>query len=227
MLCTGYATPGVQFLQSSRQVKTVEAPTNARSRRTRGGLLAAARTLIEERGFESVTMAHVAERAGVSRRAVYLHFASRTELLTALFEYVNEAEDLASSTRTVWEAPDAVAALDEWARHLARYHPRFIGLARATKHARWSDADAAAHWELVTRDWHAACHRLAARLDSERLLAPPWTVTTAADMLWALMSFDVLEGLLVDRGWSQQRYATHLAALFRATFAGAAEAAGA
>ncbi len=205
-------------------MKTVEKPTNARSRQTRSNLLAAARTLIEERGFESVTMAHVAERAGVSRRAVYLHFASRTELLTALFDYVNQAEDLASSTRAVWGAPDAVAALDEWARHLARYHPRLVGLARATNHARRSDADAAAHWELVMSDWHAACHRLAARLDEERLLAPPWTIATAADMLWVLMSFDVLEGLLVDRGWSRQRYATHLAALLRATFAGGGEA---
>jgi len=37
-------------------------------------------------------------------------------------------------------------------------------------------------------------------------------------MLWALMSFDVLEGLLVGRGWSPMRYAEHLAALFRSTF---------
>jgi hypothetical protein len=37
-------------------------------------------------------------------------------------------------------------------------------------------------------------------------------------MLWALMSFDLLEELLVDRGWSARRYRTHLAALLRSTF---------
>jgi AcrR family transcriptional regulator len=37
-------------------------------------------------------MAAVADRAGVSRRAVYLHYASRAELVTALFDYVSEQE---------------------------------------------------------------------------------------------------------------------------------------
>ncbi|HSJ46557.1 MAG TPA: helix-turn-helix domain-containing protein, partial [Euzebyales bacterium] len=151
--------------------------------------------LIEEHGFAAVTMTQVAERAGVTRRAVYLHFASRTELLTELFDFVNDTEDLAASTRPVWDEPDAVTALDEWARHLARYHPRLIGLARAADHARRSDPDAAAHWELVRRDWHDHCRRLAEWLDREGRLAPPWTVARATDMLWVLMSFDVLEGL--------------------------------
>jgi hypothetical protein len=37
-------------------------------------------------------------------------------------------------------------------------------------------------------------------------------------MLWALMSWDVLEGLLIERGWSGESYADHMALLFRATF---------
>jgi len=55
-------------------------------------------------------------------------------------------------------------------------------------------------------------------LAREQRLAPPWTVQTAADMIWALMSFDLLEELLVDRGWSSRRYRTYLAALLRSTF---------
>lgn len=163
-------------------------------------------------------MTQVAERAGVTRRAVYLHFASRTDLLSELFDFVNDTEDLAASTRSVWDAPDAVAALDEWARHLARYHPRLISLARAADHARRTDADAAAHWDLVRRDWYAHCRRLAEWPDHDDQLAPPWTVATTADMLWVLMSFDVLEGLLVDRNWTPDDFATHLATLLRATF---------
>jgi hypothetical protein len=37
-------------------------------------------------------------------------------------------------------------------------------------------------------------------------------------MLWALMSFDLLEQLLADRGWSPRRYRNHLAALLSSTF---------
>lgn len=193
-------------------------PRNARSRRTRDALLAAARSLIDSDELERLTMGAVAERAGVSRRAVYLHFTSRAELVTALFGYVNEAEDLAASVRPVEEAPDAVTALAEWARHLARYHPPLIPIGRALQRSRHHDPDAAAHWDLVMRDWRGWCRRLATGLDREKRLAAPWTVDSATDMLWALMSFDVLEGLLVERRWSRRRLADHLAALFRATF---------
>jgi AcrR family transcriptional regulator len=199
-------------------VPAIEAPRNARSRRTREALLAAARSLIEDAGLEALTMAAAADRAGVTRRAVYLHFASRAELLTALFGHINETGDLAASTRPVWSAPDAASALDEWAGHLARYHPRLIRIGRALQRARDTDPDAAAHWAMVTRDWRAHCRRIAGRLDREGRLAPPWTVQTATDMLWALMSFDVIEGLVVERHWSRRRLADHLAKLFRATF---------
>src|ERR671938_750184 len=97
------------------------AATNARGRRTRLALLAAARSVLEERGFPELTMAAVAERAGVTRRAVYLHFGSRSELVGALFDYVAETEGLQRSLQRVWDAPDAAAALDEWAEHVARY----------------------------------------------------------------------------------------------------------
>ena len=199
-------------------MESIEDPRNARSRRTRSALLDATRTQLEERGTEALTMAAVAERAGVSRRAIYLHFASRTELLTELFGYVSEQESLTASLQPVWQAPDAAAALEEWAYHLARFHPRVLAVARAIQRVRRVDPDAEAHWQLVMADQQACCQRLAAWLAREQRLAPPWTVRTAADMLWALMSYELLEELLVDRGWSPRRYRTYLAALFKSTF---------
>lgn len=194
------------------------APGNARSQRTRSGLLVAARELLESGGPDALTMTTVAERAGVTRRAAYLHYASRTELLVDLFDHVSRAEDLPSSMRPVWEAPDGVSALEEFAQHIARFHPRILGVAGALNRARRRDPDAAAHWDVAARDQRAACQRLVRRLQREDRLAPPWTVGTATDMLLALMSFELLEVLMVDRGWSRRRYGRHLATLFRATF---------
>src|SRR5689334_6527234 len=91
------------------------AQPNARSRRTRLAVLAAARTLVEREGVTALTMASVAEQAGVTRRAVYLHFATRVELINALYEYVDETAEHAESLKSVWQAPDAPAALDAWA----------------------------------------------------------------------------------------------------------------
>ncbi len=193
-------------------------PMNARSRRTCAALLSATRSLIEEEGLEALTMAAVARRAGVSRRAVYLHFSSRAELLAALLRHLGEAEELGVSLQRVWDAGDAVAAVDEWARHLARAHPRILPIARAVEQVRRTDPDAGAMREEMMRRWSMGCRRLMTWLADEGRLAPGWTVDSAADMLWALMSWDVLEGLLVDKGWSRERYAEHMALLFRSTF---------
>ena len=52
--------------------------------RNRGLLLQAARELIDERGVEALTMAALAERAGVGKGTVFRRFGSRAGLMIAL-----------------------------------------------------------------------------------------------------------------------------------------------
>ncbi|GAA1619468.1 TetR/AcrR family transcriptional regulator [Kribbella sancticallisti] len=196
----------------------IPVPRNARSRRTREALLDAARSLIEEEGFDVMTLAAVAERAGVSPRALYLHFPSRSDLLAALYRHLGEAEDLAASLTNVWEQENAVSALDEWAHHIARSHPRILTISRVIERARNADEDAAELWRLTMANWLTSCRRLAKWLDEEDQLAEPWTRATAADMLWALMSWDLTERLTVDRRWSRESYGWRYATMLQATF---------
>jgi len=63
----------------------------ARSARTRAALLAAARTLFAEQGFAQTGREEIAKRAGVTRGALYHHFASKTEVAAAVVEEL-EAE---------------------------------------------------------------------------------------------------------------------------------------
>jgi AcrR family transcriptional regulator len=163
-------------------------------------------------------MTAVAERANVTRPAVYMHFPSRSDLVGALFDYVAGVEGLAESLSQVWEAPNAVAALGGWAAHLARYHPRLIEVDRAVQRVWRHDADAAAHRRRVVAAKLSNCRRLAQWLDEEGSLADGWTRETATDMLFALISSDMIEALIMDRRWSRQRLAEHLALLFRSTF---------
>jgi len=199
-------------------VEIIAEPQNARSRRTAAALLHAARDLIEQDGFAALTMAAVAERARVSRRAVYLHFATRTDLLAALYRSLGETEDLARSLQAVWDCPDAVTALTEWAEHIARSHPRILGILRAVERAQYGDPDAAELWHTAQGNWLKGCRRLMRWLADDGHLAPTWTVNTAADMMWALMSIDMLDRLLNERQWSPERVAKHLADLFQHTF---------
>ncbi len=72
---------------STRKPRETQA---VRSARTRAALLQAARTLFAEKGFADSGREEIAERAGVTRGALYHHFASKTELAAAV---VGELED--------------------------------------------------------------------------------------------------------------------------------------
>jgi AcrR family transcriptional regulator len=195
--------------------RSIGTPQNARSRRTRAAILDATWRLIEEEGAEALAIAEVARRAGITRRAIYLHFASRGELLLALFDHVNETLDLAASNRPVFEAPDALSALDAAVVHVAHFHAEILPLARAIDRARRSDPDAEAFWQNAMRYWYGGCQMLVGRLVAEGRLAEPWTERTAADLLWAFMSVELIEDLVHDRGWTREEYAERLALLLR------------
>jgi AcrR family transcriptional regulator len=56
----------------------------ARSARTRSALLVAARELFADKGFAATGREEIAERAGVTRGALYHHFASKTDVAAAV-----------------------------------------------------------------------------------------------------------------------------------------------
>lgn len=195
----------------------IDEPANARSRRTRRALLDATRTILERDGFDALTMAAIAEEAGVTRRGVYLHFGSVAALVTGLFDHVAEAEGLDASVAPVWEAADAVAALDAWARHLADYHPRVIAVDRAVRRVEAVNQAAADHRARVSAAQEAICSRLACWLADEDRLAVGWTVATATDLLYGLIATELLGRLIEERGWSQAKLGDRVALLLRST----------
>ena len=56
------------------------------AQRTRAAIRAAALTLTRERGYAAMTVDDVAALAGVSRRTVFNHFASKADLLVVGLE---------------------------------------------------------------------------------------------------------------------------------------------
>lgn len=195
----------------------IDQPQNQRSRRTRAAVLDAAWQLLDEGGATHTTMGAVAERARVSRRALYLHFSSRADLLLALHEHVDERLGLTESMGPVREAPDAVAALDAFAAHLAHYHPQIRSVDLALLGAKDDDPDLAALIEHGMQVWHDGARSIVERLDEEGLLAAPWTVKTAADLLWSFMFPETLDRLTISRGWTIERYRQLLTVLLRRT----------
>ena len=64
-------------------------------------ILAAARSLLEQRGPEAMTMEEIAAAAGVAKGTVYLYFQSKDDLILALITQVGEniIQDVEASLR--------------------------------------------------------------------------------------------------------------------------------
>jgi AcrR family transcriptional regulator len=73
----------------------------------RGRLMQAAFALYGERGFEQTTVAEIAERAGLTERTFFRHFADKREVLFAGAEALQEL-----LVSTVIEAPASLAPID-------------------------------------------------------------------------------------------------------------------
>jgi len=73
----------------------------------RGRLAQAAFALYGERGFEQTTVAEIAERAGLTERTFFRHFADKREVLFAGADALREL-----LISTVASAPDSAAPID-------------------------------------------------------------------------------------------------------------------
>jgi AcrR family transcriptional regulator len=95
---------------------------------SRGRLEQAALALYGERGFENTTVAEIAERAGVTERTFFRHFADKREVLfggaAALQELlaraVEDAPESATPIDAVAAALDAAGAMFQARREFAR-----------------------------------------------------------------------------------------------------------
>jgi AcrR family transcriptional regulator len=69
---------------------------------TRGALLAAARELFTQPGYAAVATEEIVQRAGVTRGALYHHFAGKRDLFKAVFEQLEQetAEKIATAALT-------------------------------------------------------------------------------------------------------------------------------
>lgn len=137
---------------------------------TRAALLEAALFTFSEQGVTATRLADVAERAGLTRGALYHHFDDKTALYTAVVAHCWE-----SLTSPVWETLDSPGTtmerlgrfLLEWLRRL-RHDDRFRALLTITVNADAALAsmpDAAAGKAYGLGDWRDRLHALLSEAD--------------------------------------------------------------
>ncbi|HKX65473.1 MAG TPA: TetR/AcrR family transcriptional regulator [Rhizomicrobium sp.] len=177
---------------------------------TSSRILAAAMTRLRANQGASLTMAEVATQAGVSRQAVYLHFADRAALLMALVQHVDEARGLAAKLSAIARAPSARAAVAAMVALQASDNPGLWPVARIFDSLRQGDASVDAVWRNRLTHWRDTCRAVAERFQQEGALAPHLSLDPAADLLSTLTSPRLWEELVIGRGWSAERYRSHV-----------------
>lgn len=179
---------------------------------TRERILAATQALVAERGSK-LKLSDVADRAGVSRQAVYLHFGDRTGLLVALVRHMDKTLALAESLAHLFQAETGA---DVIARTMA-LHGRFSAgidpVALILEAAQYDDEALGAAWRDRMRFRHQVHRKIVQRIAELGELAQEWPAETAADLLYALTLPGPWRELTRELGWAQSQYVDAMTSL--------------
>ncbi len=173
---------------------------------------------MEDNRGKSVRMSDIARAAGISRQALYLHFDARADLLIATTRYMDEVtgvEDSLVPSRTAASGPDRLRAFVAFA---GGHWPNVQGVARALIAMQDTDSEAERAWQDRMGAMREGCHAAIAMLESEHRLADGWTVATATDLLWTMLSFEGWDLLTRQCGWSPADYTARLQRQAEQTF---------
>jgi AcrR family transcriptional regulator len=184
---------------------------------TRARIAAAARKLILCRGFEAATIEAIARGAGVAVPTVYAVFGSKGRILAELVDraafgpvfqkLIDEAETMT----------DPIARLRLTARIARQVYDGERAESELLRKAR------VVLPEVAAREHDRECGRYDAQaltvayLIESGLLNPALTESEARDIQWTFTARDLYRLLVVERGWSADRYEQWLAEAMVAT----------
>ena len=160
-----------------------------------------------------VTMTQIAKAAGMSRQAVYLHFADRGELFVAMVRYVDQKRGLEHEIRLIRESPTGIEAMRRMVSLQARSNPIIWPAARTLDAVRRRDPEVERSWQDRLDHRLAGCRDIVRRMKEDGDLIANMDLDTAASLVWTLTSLRMWEDLVVLRGWSASRYEEHVNAL--------------
>jgi len=184
---------------------------------TRERILHATWQLMEQHLGKVIKMSDVAKAAGISRQAVYLHFKSRTELIVATSQYVDNLKGLGERLIAFKQAKTATEQLEACVNIWGNYIPEIIGIAKALMAAKDSDEAMAAAWNGNMGYVRDICGQTINALHDEGLLASQWSKKSATDIFWSTLSINNWEQLTRECGWSTPQYVQRITALLKNT----------
>ena len=183
------------------------------AQQTKERILKTAKKLFESKGFDAVTIGHIAEKADVSEPIIYSLFQSKIGILRVLMDtalppqnfeaLVQEAHQettpakhLGLSAKIARQLYDAEKTQLGSLQHASMLDPVLKKLAAEREKRRYGRQE-----ESITM------------IAQQKALAPNLTVTTARDILWTFTGRDMYRMLVIERCWTSDDYEKWLAEL--------------
>lgn len=183
---------------------------------TRAQILNAAWEIIEESPSD-LTLASVADRADVSRQAIYLHFGDRSGLLTSLVGHVDESLDAEKLRAQVFGSSTGTATLRAWVEAMGWYTAKIDRLTQVMESSQHTDADIAAAWRNRMNRRQGMLLSVVERIAAEGRLAAGWTATEAAALAYVVTMPGPWRELTAEFGWSPKEYSERIWRLLEAS----------
>jgi len=191
---------------------------------TRRRVIDAAYDLFVERGYGRATLTDIAKAAGVAVETVYAAFGTKAELLRRVWyvHFRGDEQDVTLYDRPEMQAilaePDLVTRIRRHAEFVTAGNRRIAPLLDALTGAAVSEPGAAA----MLAEWAERRMDVATRYARAAAATSQLAISEAAcrDVLFATMDGALWHRLVMERGWSDRRYAEWLGELWIRQFVG-------
>jgi AcrR family transcriptional regulator len=200
----------------SRTVKPRRAYDSPRRRQqalaTRRAVLEAARELFIQRGYVATTIDAIAAGAAVSPETVYATFKNKRSLLSQLLDVAIAGDDAPVPilerpwVRQLRDEGDPRRRLRLLARNGRLILERTAPVYEVLRGAAAADPEIASLWEQAKAQRLAGQRELLGIVTERAPLRHGLPATTATDILFTIGSPETYRLLVVDRGWSADRF---------------------
>jgi AcrR family transcriptional regulator len=177
---------------------------------TRRRIAEAAAALFSSNGYAETTMQAIADRAGVHVQSVYQVFGSKVKVLAEAAAVLVAGPDVDAAVppperrwvREMFAEPDPVRQLALYVHHMREVSDRYLRLVDIMRVTAAADPDVGSFLAQAEEGRYAGPAHLMQELAAKNALRPGLTPARAADMVYALTSYDVFRTLVDERGWS-------------------------
>jgi len=148
---------------------------------TRRRILESAAVVFDRYGYAGATMAQILEEAGLTKGALYFHFASKEELAKALFSEEERWSSLLAAPRSDRPVQDVIDFTHIFAEALIKDALVRASIRMAIEYGTFTNQDQFTTYSM----WAAALHTPLSRAQKRGHLRPDVDITTTADTVVA------------------------------------------